>query len=95
MFQENPNKKIQVKVGELKNNLSAYLRKVRRGARFVIADREHPTGRLIPYQKDDEEEPLEIIAPPKGYSGLGKLSFKEIAKLPDIVELLLEDRKRR
>ena len=85
----------RVKVGELKNHLSAYLRKVRKGARFVIADREYPIGWLLPYQEGEEEEPLELIKPLKGYGGLAKLAFQESEKAPDAVALLLEDRKRR
>ena len=57
---------ISVKVGELRNRLSAYLKRVRRGAEVVVTDRDTPIGRLIPYdQKNDEK--WDLIHPPKGY----------------------------
>ena len=37
-----------VNVAELKNHLSAYLRKVRAGQEFIIRDRNLPVARLVP-----------------------------------------------
>ncbi|MBI2346162.1 MAG: type II toxin-antitoxin system prevent-host-death family antitoxin [Deltaproteobacteria bacterium] len=84
----------KVKVGELRNHLSKYLKKVRRGAEVVITDRETPIGKLVPYSAI-EEEPFEVMPPEDGYEGLAKLEFPPILCPVDIVELLLADRRRR
>lgn len=86
---------VSVKIGELRNHLSKYLNKVRKGAEILIKDRDTPIGRLVPYQERKGEEPFEIIPPPGGYEGLAKLSFPPLECPVDIVEFLLEDRRRR
>ena len=86
---------ISVKIAELRNQLSRYLKKVRRGAEVVITDRDTPIGRLIPYENDERGEPFELIPPPKGYAGLSKMRFEPTQYPLDIVELLVEDRRRR
>lgn len=86
---------LTVKVGEFRNKLSRYLKKVREGREIVITDRETPIGRVIPYKKNKSEEILTIQEPPEGYEGLAKLSFPPISCPIDPVELLLEDRKKR
>lgn len=86
---------LTVKVGEFRNKLSRYLKKVREGREIVITDRETPIGRVIPYKKGKSEEVLTIQEPPEGYEGLAKLSFPDLPVKVDAVELLLEDRRRR
>lgn len=85
---------ISVKIGELRNHLSKYLRSVRKGKEVVITDRDTPIGKLVPY-RTSEEEPFELIPPPAGYEGLAKLNFTPLECPVDIVEFLLEDRRRR
>ncbi|OGQ23478.1 MAG: hypothetical protein A3I05_07390 [Deltaproteobacteria bacterium RIFCSPLOWO2_02_FULL_44_10] len=85
---------ISVKVGELRNRLSAYLKRVRRGAEVVVTDRDTPIGRLIPYdQKNDEK--WDLIHPPKGYEKLSSLSFPEANGDISAVEELLRERRKR
>lgn len=83
-----------VKIGELRNNLSAYLRKVRKGGEIIIADREHPIGRLVPYQPLAHTA-LELTPPENGFANLAKLSFSDLHCDADPVAVLLEDRRRR
>ena len=85
---------IKVKVGELRNHLSRYLKKVKSGQEITITDRETPIGRLLPYSKSKEEK-FEIIEPPDGYEGLSKLNFPDILTDIDPVDILLEDRRKR
>lgn len=51
-----------VNIGELKNQLSAYLHYVRRGEEVVVTDRNKPVARILPFQTTgqvaDEEERL-------------------------------------
>lgn len=39
----------EVKISELKNNLSKYLRQVRRGGEVIVKDREEPIARITRY----------------------------------------------
>ena len=41
---------MQVKISELKNSLSAYLRKVKSGESILVLDRNTPVARLVPIE---------------------------------------------
>lgn len=77
-----------INISTLKAHLSAELKKVRRGGKLVIVDRETPIAELVPYK---EPERLLIRAPqrkldyPRGIPRLGI----------DPLEALLADRKER
>ena len=86
---------VQVKIAEFRNQLSRYLKKVRQGGEVVITDRDTPIGRLVPYEKDSDEEPFEMIPPKNGWGGLAKMKFTPTKYKGDIVDLLMEDRKKR
>lgn len=81
-----------VKVGELRNNFSRYLQRVRQGGEIVITDRQTPIGRVIPYKKKEE---FDLIEPVKGYKGLAHLLFSPIECKQDPVDFLIMDRHRR
>lgn len=85
---------IKVKVGELRNHLSKYLKKVRQGIEVIINDRDTPIGRIVPFKKGDEE-PFDWIPPKNGYEGFGKFTGPIAASSVDPVEVLLEDRRKR
>lgn len=52
-----------VQIAELKNNLSAYLRKVRTGEEVIICDRKSPVAKIVPLNTDDFDlEEQELIA---------------------------------
>lgn len=76
-----------VRIAELKANLSAFLREVRRGHALTVLDRETPVARLLPYADHD----VLIVRRPT-------LSAKDI-RLPkaprrrtNSLKILLEDR---
>ena len=52
-----------VQIADLKNNLSAYLRKVRTGEEVIICDRNSPIAKIVPLSTGDLElEAQELIA---------------------------------
>ena len=80
-------------VAEFKARLSEYLRAVKKGHELVIADRDQPIARVVPYVSALGQlvvrEPLHI------YRTLGDIPMPPPAKLTiDPVEVLLEDRNR-
>src|SRR5882672_6061347 len=60
-----------VQIAELKNHLSAYLRKVRAGEEVIICDRKAPIAKIVPLSASDfdlEEQALiaeGLLLPPK------------------------------
>ena len=51
-----------VQIAELKNNLSAYLRKVRAGEEVIICDRKAPIAKIVPFSTGDYDlEEQELI----------------------------------
>lgn len=85
---------ISVKIGELKNHLSGYLKKVRKGGEVVISDRDTPVGRIVPFTRKQKDE-WQVIDPPKGYQGLSRLSFSPSKAKISAVETLLKERRSR
>jgi prevent-host-death family protein len=54
-----------VQIAELKNNLSAYLRKVRTGEEVIICDRKSPIAKIVPLGTTDLDlEAQELIMLP-------------------------------
>jgi prevent-host-death family protein len=52
-----------VQIADLKNNLSAYLRRVRTGEELIICDRKSPIAKIVPLEKTDLDlETQELIA---------------------------------
>ena len=52
-----------VQIADLKNNLSAYLRKVRTGEEVIICDRKSPIAKIVPLGTTDLDlEEQELIA---------------------------------
>jgi prevent-host-death family protein len=63
-----------VNIGELRNQLSAYLRYVRNGEEVVIKDRDRPVARILPFEtRSISEEEALLVA-----SGKMKLPEKEM-----------------
>jgi len=86
---------IRVKIGEFRNRLSSYLKKLRQGAEIVISDRDTPIGRIIPFEKSNAKDELKMIDPPKGYPGLASLAFSPKSSPVSPVEELLKERRSR
>jgi len=82
-----------VKIAQLKSRLSQHLREVRAGETLTVLDRNTPIARIVPIDSADD---VVITKPARGASFPGKLRFPAPVKLDfDVVELLLEDRRRR
>jgi prevent-host-death family protein len=63
-----------VNIGELRNQLSAYLQYVRNGEEVVVKDRNVPVARILPIQaRDFAAEEAQLVA-----SGAMKLPEKEM-----------------
>lgn len=80
-----------VNIGELKNNLSHYLRQVRKGNEVIIKDRNRIIARIVPAapETDYEQEMLELAAQGKVRLPERPLTEEDIAetlnrKLPRI-----------
>ena len=50
-----------VQIADLKNNLSAYLRRVRTGEEVIICDRKSPIAKIVPLSGDLDLEAQELI----------------------------------
>lgn len=86
----------KVKVGELRNHLSKYLKKLRSGVEFTIQDRDTPIARLVPFKEwTAPVKKLEMIPPKNGFEGFSKFIGPDVECPVDPVEYLLEDRRKR
>lgn len=91
----------RVSVRDLKNQLSAYLRRVQTGTRVLVTDRGTPVAELSPVREEDvpPEEALkkmadagEVVAP----RGKGFSKFKPIEmEGPPLSQTILEEREPR
>jgi antitoxin (DNA-binding transcriptional repressor) of toxin-antitoxin stability system len=82
-----------VKIAHLKSHLSQHLREVRGGRTLTVLDRNTPVARLIPIGSDDD---VVITPPATPIPSLAKLKLPPPAGIQvDIVDLLLEDRRKR
>lgn len=80
-----------VGIAELKNHLSEYLRRVRRGRTITVLDRDTPIARLVPLTHD--REALRVRLPIPGAPPISGVPLPPPLPLErDVVELLLEER---
>jgi prevent-host-death family protein len=64
---------VAVNIAELKNHLSSFLNRVRRGEEVIIKDRNTPIARIVPLDETDlEEEERSLVA-----AGLMRLPKKK------------------
>lgn len=65
-----------VNIADLKNNLSAYLKRVRAGEELLVKYRNRPIAKLVPLMSgyDPEGEEMEMVA-----AGLVRLPDEELA----------------
>jgi prevent-host-death family protein len=66
-----------VGVGELRQNLSKFLRRVERGERLVVTDRNRPVAELGPLRRD-ESAVDRLVAEGRATPPRGTLDFKPI-----------------
>jgi prevent-host-death family protein len=82
---------ISVKIAELKDHLSKYLRAAERGETVEVLDRDRPIARIVPIV---ENAAVTIIPPRRSFSEVRNKRYPELSLGYDIVELLLEDRRK-
>ena len=51
-----------VKIGELRNQLSAYLQYVRNGEEIIVRDRDVPVARILPFKATLSEHEAQLVA---------------------------------
>jgi prevent-host-death family protein len=92
----------RVSISELKDQLSAYLRKVREGQTVVVTDRNKPVAQLIPISRSASESECIARLVAQGIVSLPKgppVSIEEIRRRRPVVpgagvlEALLEERR--
>lgn len=92
---------IKVSISKLKDQLSAYLKKVEAGQTVVVTDRNKPVARLEPIAADGRESDRVAMLLQQGLVSMAKappLSIEEIRKRRPIapgarlLEALLEER---
>ena len=83
----------RVNIADLKDHLSRYVRAAQRGEVIEIADRKRPIARIVPLEA--RPEPIRWIEPTRPFSEVRDKKYPP-SKLPfDVVEILLEDRRKR
>ena len=82
----------QVGVAELKNNLSRHLREVEGGEVIEVTDHDRPIARLIPIETNSR---LLVRPPLRPFSDMRGQLYERVDVPFDVVELLLEDRRKR
>jgi len=83
--------KSKVSVGILKNQLSAYLKRVKVGDELIVTDHNHPVARIIPFQLPSDG--LEIISAKSKPSALNRLGdFSLLNTSINSLEGLKQDR---
>ena len=84
-----------VSIATLKAHLAKYLRQAEAGEAIIVVDRHRPIARLMGLDHGRSDS-LESIPPPASASELSQLKLNNVsALLPDIVELLIGDRRKR
>ena len=83
----------RVRIAELKSELSKHLRAVEKGAEIEVTDRDRPIARIVPASA--VEPPAQIIPARISLEKVRKRRVKPARWRLDVVELLLEDRRKR
>ena len=78
-----------VKIAELKDNLSRYLRAAEKGASVVVTDRDRPVAQIVPILS---EEGVEIVPAARPFSSLRDRRFPPTRTPIDSLALLLDER---
>jgi len=83
----------RVKIAELKDQLSAHLRAVERGAEIEVTDRNRPIARIVPVR--GALASLRIAPPKRPFSEVRRKRYPPTRWPVNLVELLIEDRRKR
>jgi prevent-host-death family protein len=72
-----------VNIGELKNQLSAYLQYVRRGEEVIVKDRNRPVARILPFESESlSDVEARLVAEGKLKLPERKMDWDEFFALP-------------
>lgn len=83
----------QVKIADLKNQLSQHLRAVEQGAEIEVTDRRRPIVRLVPAGRAGSE--IRIIPARRAFAEVRNRRYPKAHWRTDSLRLLLEERGRR
>ena len=82
----------RVKIADLKNNLSKYLRAAEGGETIEVLDRDRPIARIVPAERGER---IRWIKPKRPFSEIRDERYPPAGRPGfDIVEILLEDRRK-
>ncbi len=81
----------RVKIAELRDQLSRYLRDVERGAEIEVTDRDRPIARIVPLT----DAGITVLLPKAEFSALRDQRFRSAGWGVSSTDLLLEERQRR
>ena len=81
----------RVKIAELRDQLSRYLRDVERGAEIEVTDRDRPIARIIPVRV----APVTVLPPAREFSLVRGNRYAPVGWGVSSTDLLLEERQRR
>jgi prevent-host-death family protein len=79
----------RVRIAELKDNLSKYLRAAERGASYEVTDRDRPIARIVPVP---ERRKVEILPAKRPFAEVRDRTYPPTTLKRDVVEYLLEER---
>ncbi len=82
----------EVKISELKDHLSEHLRAVEKGAEVIVTDRGRPIARIVPLANQTRR--IRLIPAKKPFSEVRDVKHEPVTGF-DIVDLLVEDRRKR
>ena len=80
----------RVKIAELKDQLSRYIRAAEAGAEITVTDRDRPVARIVPVPSPDPE--VSVIPPKRDFAELRDLPRERVDLGISSTELLLRER---
>lgn len=83
----------QVRIAQLKDNLSEHLRSVERGEEIEVTDRNRPIARIVPLPR--QEPVASLIRPTRNFLEVRDLPFHPAHWKIDSTTLLIEERQGR
>ena len=84
---------LRVKIAELRDGLSRFLRAVEAGDEIEVLDRHRPIARIVPVPAGEDE--LQVMEARGSFAEIRGKRYPP-SNLPyDVVELLIEDRRKR
>ncbi len=82
-----------VKIAELRNRLSEFLRAVEKGAEVVVTDRDRPIARIVPVRTPGRQ--IRIRPPKHAFAAVRDKHYPPANWKTNSTELLLQERQQR